>query len=86
MSERCASYEHDDKHQANEKAFLEGIAGMADQLMAGFEGLVLVAEPRALGVLRDVLSSVVLSKTTTQIDKDYTKTPIPELEALLRQG
>lgn len=85
MSERRTSYEHDDKHQANEVAFLEGVARMAEQLFGDFESLVLIAEPRALGVLRGVLAPTVLAKATTQIDKDYTKTPIPELEALLRQ-
>jgi len=59
---------------------------MADKLLADFEALVLIAEPRALGVLRDVMTAGTLSKATTQIDKDYTKTPIPELEAVLRQA
>ena len=86
MSERRTSYEHNDRHQANETAFLEGVAAMADKLMAQFDTLVLIAEPRALGVLRQVMAPAVLSKAATQIDKDYTKTPIPELEALLRQA
>jgi len=86
MSERRTSYEHNDKHQANETAFLEGVAAMADKLMAQFDALVLIAEPRALGVLRQVMAPAVLSKAVTQMDKDYTKTPIPELEALLRQA
>lgn len=85
MTERRTSYEQADKHQANETEFLKGVAAMADELMAGRGELVLVAEPRALGVLRDVLSNEVMSKVSTQIDKDYTKTAMPELEALLRQ-
>jgi protein required for attachment to host cells len=86
MSERRTSYEHDDKHQANETAFLAGVAGMAQQLSGDYDSLVLIAEPRALGVLRDVMAPAVMSKVTVQMDKDYTKTPVPELEALLRQA
>lgn len=84
MSDRRTSYEHHDRHEANETAFLKGVAGIADQLMADHDNLVLIAAPRALGVLREALSSSVMDKVSTQMDKDYTKTALPELEALLR--
>lgn len=85
MTERRTSYEHDDKHEANETAFLKGVASMSDTLMADYDELILIAQPHALGVLRQVMSKSVMGQVTTQIDKDYTKTAIPELEALLRQ-
>lgn len=86
MSERRTSYEHDDKHQADETAFLEGVAGMASELMSDFDALLLTAEPHALGVLRRVMAPAVLARAQTQLDKDYTKIPLPELEALLRRA
>lgn len=86
MTERRTSYEHRDKHQANETEFLKGVATMSETLMADYDELVLVAEPQALGVLRQVMSAAAMAKVTTQIHKDYTKTALPELEALLRQA
>ncbi|MCD8505052.1 MAG: host attachment family protein [Burkholderiaceae bacterium] len=84
MTERRTAYEHRDKHKANETDFLKGVATISDTLMAKFDELVLVAEPQALGVLRQVMQQAVMAKVTTQIGKDYTKTAMPELEALLR--
>lgn len=85
MTERRTSYEHRDKHEANETEFLKGVAAMSDSLMSDYDELVLAAEPHALGVLRKVLPDSLMAKVKTQIDKDYTKTAMPELEALLRQ-
>lgn len=86
MTERRTSYEQRDKHEANETEFLKGVAAMSQTLMSDYEQLVLVAEPQALGVLRQVMSAALMAKVTRQIDKDYTKTAMPELEALLREA
>lgn len=86
MTERRTSYEHRDKHEANETEFLKGVAAMSQALMPDYEELVLAAEPHALGVLRQVLPDSLMAKVSMQFDKDYTKTAMPELEALLRQA
>ena len=86
MTERRTSYEHRDKHEANETEFLKGVAGVSEKLMDNYDELVLIAEPHSLGVLRQVMPAPVMAKVSTQIDKDYTKTAIPELEALIRNA
>jgi len=87
MSERGTSYEQNDKHQANELSFLQGVVGAIDSVMTEHElsQILLIAEPRALGVLRQHMPSALMDKVVTQLDKDYTKNPLPELEAILRQ-
>ncbi|UOD50881.1 baeRF12 domain-containing protein [Orrella daihaiensis] len=85
MTERRTSYEHRDKHEDNETEFLKGVASMSETLMPHYDELILAAEPQALGVLRQVLPDSLMAKVSTQIDKDYTKTAMPELEALFRQ-
>ena len=44
-----------------------------------FDGLVLVAPPRALGQLRDELSSFLRDKVSAELTKDLTQTPLHEL-------
>lgn len=85
MTERRTSYEQRDKHEANETEFLKGVLAMSDKLMADYQTLVLVAEPQALGTFRKLMSAPLMDKVAAQIPKDYTKTAIPALEALLRQ-
>lgn len=85
MSERGTSYEQNDIHQANEVSFLGGVIGGIETIMTDNElsKIVLIAEPRALGVVRQAMPPALMSKVMTQIDKDYTKNPMPELEALI---
>jgi len=45
----------------------------------------LIAEPRALGILAQHMPSTLIDKVTLQLDKDYTKHPLPELESIMRQ-
>lgn len=87
MSERRTSYEQNDLHQANETAFLKGMLELAPSVMSdnGLSAVILIAEPKALGVIRAHADDAFLSKVSMQIDKDYTKTAIPALEAILRQ-
>jgi protein required for attachment to host cells len=87
MSERGTSYEQKDAHQANEVAFLRGVIQSVQTIMQahGLTRIALIAEPRALGILRQHAPSALMQKVAMQLDKDYTKMPLPELEALLRQ-
>lgn len=87
MSERRTSYEQNDLHQANETAFLKGMLELAPTIMRDHDlsAVILIAEPRALGVIRAEADRAFMDKVLMQLDKDYTKTAIPELEAILRQ-
>jgi len=85
MTERGASYEQTDVHQANEVLFLGGVIAAIDNIMNehALTSIALIAEPRALGVLRQNLSLATMGKVILQLDKDYTKTPLPALEVIL---
>jgi len=87
MTERGTSYEQNDVHQANEVSFLGGVTAAVDGVMTehGLTKIALIAEPRALGVLRQNMPAAMMGKVISQLDKDYTKTPLPALEAILRQ-
>ena len=53
-------------------------------VMAGeAKSLVLVAPPRALGVLRQSYSSGLRAALKAEIDKDYVKMPVHEIEKKL---
>lgn len=87
MSERGTSYEQNDIHQANEVTFLGGVIDAIEAIMTENElsKILLIAEPRALGVVRQAMPTALMNKVVMQIDKDYTKNPLPELEAILRK-
>jgi protein required for attachment to host cells len=87
MTERGTSYEQTDVHQANEVSFLGGVIAALDGVMNehSLSKIALIAEPRALGVLREHMPDALMTKVVCDLDKDYTKTPLPELEAILRQ-
>jgi protein required for attachment to host cells len=42
--------------------------------------LIVIAPPRALGVLRQAFSAAVRSAIRAEIDKDYVKMPVYEIE------
>jgi protein required for attachment to host cells len=49
-----------------------------------FSALVLVADPRTLGVLRAELHKAVRERLTGEVDKDLTQMPVDEIEAVLK--
>jgi protein required for attachment to host cells len=62
---------------------------LAERLRLGalrdeFRALVIVADPRTLGVLRPALHKAVLERVTGELDKDLTGAPVDELEAALK--
>jgi len=87
MTERGTSYEQTDVHQANEVSFLGGVLATTEAIMAehALTDIVLIAEPRALGVLRQDMPAAMMGKIVSQLDKDYTKTPIPTLQGILEK-
>lgn len=84
-STRKASYEQTDLHQVNEHRFLEQVAAKAQQLFTAnaCKSMALIAEPRALGILRQEVSATLKGVTSLEIARDYTKTALADLEKIL---
>jgi protein required for attachment to host cells len=84
-----SSVEQTDWHDQAERAFLEGIVTRLDAALKHGEtsGLVVVAPPRALGMLRVAYPNGVRSAVKAEVDKDYVKLPLHEIEnRLVRSG
>lgn len=77
-----SAIEQTDWHAQNEQRFLTELAQRLNQ--AAMEGemqtLVIVAPPRALGILRANFSQNVRDAIRAEIDKDLVKMPVPEIE------
>lgn len=84
-STRKAAYEQTDLHQVNEHRFLEQVAAKAQELFRARDcsSIALIAEPRALGILRQEVGTKLKDVTALEIARDYTKTALPELEKIL---
>src|SRR3954469_14406625 len=67
--------EQADYHQQSEQRFLTELARRLDAALAGGEmkSLLLIAPPRALGVLRQAVSANLRRAIRAEIDKDYVK-------------
>jgi protein required for attachment to host cells len=82
---RRSSVAATDFHDLAEKKFLTAAAQRL-VLVAGqhrTSGLVLIAPPRALALLREALGKSMRERVELEIDKDLTKHPIAEIEQLL---
>lgn len=82
---RHAKEPHSDPHEQAEIAFLRGVAvWLAQQNQSGaFTRLVIVAAPRALGTLRQLLPKPVGEKVTAEISADLTNAPPRRIERRL---
>jgi protein required for attachment to host cells len=80
-----SSVEQTDWHAQAETEFLQGIARRLDEAVSkdGAHSLIMVAPPRALGVLRPAYSQAVQNALTAEIAKDLVNMPIYEIEKLL---
>jgi protein required for attachment to host cells len=80
-----SSVEQTDWHDEAERAFLEALAKRLDAALAAGETktLFMVAAPRALGMIRRVYSPAVRAALKAEIDKDYVKLPVHEIEKRL---
>ena len=74
--------EQTDWHTQEEERFLQEIAGLLDaEVKAGHvKGIVIVAPPRALGVLRPAYTHDLRKALRDEIDKDFVKMPVHEIE------
>jgi protein required for attachment to host cells len=72
----------------SEHTFLQALAGRLDAALGAGEAksLVIVAPPRALGMLRDAYSPALRSALRGEIDKDYVRMPVHEIEKHLAQA
>jgi protein required for attachment to host cells len=77
-----SAMEQVDWHDASERAFLEKLVQRLDVALTAEEtkAFVVIAAPRALGMLRSAYSPAVRRAIKAEIGKDYVKMPIHEIE------
>jgi protein required for attachment to host cells len=77
-----SSVEQTDYHTLQEEEFLRGIAAKLDAaLQSGqVKSVILVAPPRAIGVLRQAYTHALKQAVRAEIQKDYVKLPVYEIE------
>jgi protein required for attachment to host cells len=77
-----SSMEQTDWHTQEEDRFLRKLADRLDAAVnAGLtKSLILIAPPRALGVLRQTYSHNLRAAVRAEIDKDFVKLPVHEIE------
>ncbi|HWL03326.1 MAG TPA: host attachment protein [Xanthobacteraceae bacterium] len=80
-----STMEQTDWHDEAEKAFLGQLASRLNAAVEAGESkaIVVVAAPRALGVLRQSFSAGVKDVIKAEIGKDYVKMPVHQIEKLL---
>lgn len=80
-----SSVEQTDWHDQAEQAFLKRLAERIDTALASGEtkALVMVAAPRALGMIRTAYSAATQQALVTEIAKDLVKQPVHEIEKQL---
>lgn len=76
------SMQETDWHDQAEQDFLKKIAARLDAAVLAGEAraMIVAAPPRALGVLRAAFSDHVRNAVRAEIDKDYVKLPVDQIE------
>jgi protein required for attachment to host cells len=79
---RRSAMEQTDWHDQEEERFLHNLAGRLDAEINGgkAKSLIVIAPPRALGMLRQAYSHNVRTALRGEIDKDLVKLPVHEIE------
>jgi protein required for attachment to host cells len=82
---RRSAMEQTDWHQLGEQRFLADLAKRLDAALTKGEtkSLILIAPPRALGVLRQAYTHALRAAVKAEIDKDYVRMPVYEIEKKL---
>jgi protein required for attachment to host cells len=80
-----SSMDQTDWHRQSEQEFLRDLVARLDAAIAAgkMKSLIMIAPPRALGVLRQEYSAQVRGALRTELDKDYVKLPVHEIEQRL---
>ena len=82
VGSRRSAMEQTDWHDQAEQQFLVDLAKRLDAAVTAGEtkSLIVIAPPRALGVLRQAFTATVRNAIRAEIDKDYVKMPVYEIE------
>lgn len=77
-----SAMEDTDWHEQAEADFLKEVAGKIEKLVQSHEikAMILVAPPKALGILRPELASLPEGVLRGEVDKDLVKMTVPEIE------
>ena len=77
-----SAMEQTDWHEQEEQRFLHKLASHLDaEVKAGkAKALIMIAPPRALGVLRQAYSHTLRKALRAEIDKDFVRMPVYEIE------
>jgi len=80
-----SAVEQTDWHRQSERNFLKALASRLDTAVATGEvdSLIMAAPPRALGIIRQAYSPHVRQAIRAELEKDYVKLPISEIETHL---
>jgi protein required for attachment to host cells len=80
-----SAVEQTDWHEQGEQTFLVRVAEYLDAAVASgkAKSLIVVAPPRALGVLRPAYSHALKGAVRAEVDKDLVKQPVAEIEKRL---
>ena len=87
VGETRSAMEQVDRHDQEEQRFLAQIADRLDKAVLAGEtpSLIVVAPPRAIGILRRAYSSHVRQALRAEVEKDFVKLPVKEIERHLCQ-
>lgn len=82
VGEARSSMEETDWHEQAEAGFLKEVAEKLGHMARSgeIENVVLVAPPRALGILRAQLGEEAAGVVRGEVAKDYVKMPVPDIE------
>ncbi|HZP70004.1 MAG TPA: host attachment protein [Pseudolabrys sp.] len=83
-----SAVEQTDWHEQAERAFLVQLVQQLDSAVASgkAKSLILVAPPRALGMIRPAYSQALKGAVRAEVDKDFVKMPVHEIERHLTGG
>jgi len=86
FSSRRSAMEETDYHQLEEDRFAKDMAELLSKRAQrnGFDQLIIVAPPRALGELRQHYDKAVEGKIIAEVDKDLVNHPLDKLEDVLK--
>ncbi|TMJ54058.1 MAG: host attachment protein [Alphaproteobacteria bacterium] len=80
-----SAVEQTDWHRQSERDFLKALASRLDTAVTTGEvdSLIMAAPPRALGIIRQAYSPHVRQAIRAELEKDYVKLPVSEIETHL---
>jgi protein required for attachment to host cells len=77
-----SAVEQTDWHDQAERTFLNNLAQRLDAAVAAgkAKSMIMVAPPRALGMIRPAYSQALRGAVRAEVDKDFVKLPVHEIE------